>query len=114
MELIGPHEGKEFDLIRKGQKDVALFYELIPQEYFEFKRLDQYGVIEFEKPVAMDDIAGSVLYVILYRRGFQDEAEELRNLVESKTKGFNLTSERRIGEILGYPEEAIEHYLHSL
>lgn len=27
---VGPHEGREFHLMRKGEKDVALFFELKP------------------------------------------------------------------------------------
>jgi hypothetical protein len=30
MQLIGPHEGREFELLERGEKNVALFYEIIP------------------------------------------------------------------------------------
>lgn len=34
-EDIGPHEGKEFMLMRAGEKDVALFFEIEPEELTE-------------------------------------------------------------------------------
>lgn len=43
--LIGPHEGKEFELIDQGLKHVALFCEIIPDLYHSFTQRPDFGCI---------------------------------------------------------------------
>lgn len=115
--LIGPHEGKEFELLQMGDKNVALFYEIIPEEYYIFRNNPNYNSIEFIRPATLsENLKLDIQYVILYRIGFEVDANRLHALVSDiipKEHGMNHEYEREVGIILGYSEEAIDYYLNK-
>jgi hypothetical protein len=114
MQLIGPHEGREFELLERGEKNVALFYEIIPPQVSDFTARVDFESLEFNQRVDLAGVETAVPYVILYRNGFEDDARELLQLINRDAVGFDPAIERRVGEILGYPQPAIEHYIASL
>lgn len=111
MDLIGPHEGREFALLDSGQKHVALFYETIPNEVEAFRARPEFSVIDFTERFDASGRVTLIPYVILFRKGHEAAAHELRTLIRQGRARFDPVTERRIGQILGYPPEAIEHYL---
>ena len=114
MQLIGPHEGREFELLERGEKNVALFYEIIPPQVSDFTARADFDSLEFIRGLDLAGVETAVPYVILYRNGFEEDARELLQLINRDVAGFDPAIERRVGEILGYPRAAIEHYIASL
>lgn len=109
--LIGPHEGIEFELLESGEKNVAYFYELIPEKYYVFKKKNSYKYIEFQKEILIKNNLIKMPYVIIFRKSYDKEALRLHDILLNKAAVRNMDAEREIGQILSYPEEAIEHYL---
>ena len=114
MQLIGPHEGREFELLERGEKNVALFYETFPPQVSDFIARADFDSLEFNRRFDLAGVETAVPYVILYRNGFEDHARELLQLINRDAAGFDPAIERRVGEILGYPQPAIEHYIANL
>ncbi len=132
--LIAPHEGREFELMEQGRKNVALFYDIIPDQYGEFRSLDQYGAIEWSVPINLThaqkgslrergahyeglDEDGTEIYIpyrILYRKNHEAQARRLADLVQNYGVGWDIEKEREIGAILGYPKESIEQFVRNL
>ena len=104
---IGAHEGREFDLMRRGHKDVALFFELEP-EGLEAMLGEGYILLKFRQFVHQ----GLVYFTcIVFRPGFEAAAMRLKHLVEDKAHGLDPAKEQEIGKILGYTPEQVQAYL---
>lgn len=111
MPLIGPHEGQEFALLNSGHKNVALFYEIIPEDVEAFRNKPGFVVCDFDQRFEVPGRTAVIPYVILYRKGFETDAQELHRLLQRDRPKFDPLAERRIGEILGYPPQAIDHFI---
>lgn len=111
--LIGPHEGREFELMDRGVKHVALFYDIIPDDYVRYKALDDYDAIEWAQPISHPDgYDVNIAYRILFRKSHQKQAERLHQLQQMLHEGhYKLDHEYEVGAILGYPKAAIEYYV---
>lgn len=108
-EGIGPHEGREFELMQDGAKDLALFVELKPDGFESFVEQSSFAAIEFVSPPKMGI---SVPVWIVWRLGFENEATQLREEYETATVGdWSTDRERRIGRLLGYSSSDIEVYI---
>lgn len=116
-DLIGPHEGKEFALLDKGQKHVAFFHDVIPDAYYEYRDRDEYDVIEFSKSAKTGNREIIVPYVILFRKTHRDDAEKFASIVQQGYQDFfklGAAIVREQGRILSYPEPAVEYYISRL
>lgn len=124
--LIGPHEGRELELMLAGKKRVAYFAECEPYEAFrpyvengrivrrewkdQWERVRQMFVlrgIEAEAPMP-------VLYGLA---GYEDQIDRLQAALDASmtVRGEALIAvEYEIGRLLGYPEAAIEAYVARL
>ena len=104
---IGPHEGIEFDLLRGGKKNVALFFEIEPdglekilEEGFcllQFRQFEMKGVIYFTR--------------IVFRDGYENDALRLKTIVSERPKKICSEREHEIGRILSYSYEEVEAFL---
>jgi hypothetical protein len=108
-EGVGPHEGREFELMQAGVKDLALFVELKPDGLESFVEQSEFAAVEFVSPPKMGI---SVPVWIVWRLGFENEATQLREEYETATVGdWSTDRERRIGRLLGYSRSDIEVYI---
>jgi hypothetical protein len=121
--FVGPHEGREFDLMTTGEKHLSMFEVEGAEEY------DDYPDARFEAAVAEGKFIKDVrleLYalpnhvqmsvrVILYAR--QDEAWRIpamhmvRDVYRSAEWGWHPDLERMIGALLGYRKEDVEAFI---
>ncbi|MGB0843542.1 MAG: hypothetical protein ACPGVN_02235 [Alphaproteobacteria bacterium] len=104
---IGPHEGKEFTLMRSGEKNVALFYEIEPDGLIGMLE-DRYNLLQF---LAFKHKGVSYFTWIVFRDGFANDALRLKELIEMKHVGINSEHEHEIGKILSYKPEDVEVFL---
>ncbi len=104
---VGRHEGREFDLMRAGQKDVALFIELKP-DGLDQALADGFLLLEFEKQWADGPI---ISFWIVYRAGHAAKASRLQALVLAPSRGFYPSTEHEIGKILGYTKDEVNAFL---
>ena len=114
--VLGPHEGKELALMLNHKKNVALFNNDlgIPAEFFPYIKQGIFVVLEQanEIYVSTDDFA--LINFIVYRKGYEVQAEKLKHLLAEGATEFIPEIEREIGRILGYNEQDIEFYLVNL
>lgn len=108
---IGPHEGVEFILYDRNEKNVIYFnWDCWPEEYFAAAKLVGAETLIFSEPESEGES------YIFYRREYRDEAEELRDIILSR---FTVSDsdfeekEYRIGEILGYTKEDVAVYINN-
>ncbi|MGO2513514.1 hypothetical protein [Marinomonas polaris] len=121
--LIGPHEGQEFDLIKRGDKTLAYFGEDSVSMNEKYQKAKELGLDELEfyfDPIEVDEniILPRHKAVIFYVTGYEQKAKRLEKLlieaislfrVSSKSK--YLAGEREIGELLGYSKKQIDAYI---
>jgi hypothetical protein len=101
-EGIGPHEGKEYHLMKEGKKNLALFSDVIPDEFREDPANLDLGVIACEAEFC----------TVFYRQGYREEAEALFALnMKARGTGFDPVLERQIGHLLGYEDWQIDVFL---
>ena len=106
-EGIGPHEGHEFDLMRKGTKDVALFFEIQPDGLDDILA-EGFALLKFPQ----FEHGGIMYYTrIVYRMGFEGAALRLRGLVEVAPAGIDVTREHEIGKILSYTPDQVDAFI---
>lgn len=104
---IGPHEGREFDLMRRGEKHVAMFTDYEPAGLTAF--LSEGGFSAFTD---WRDIQGHrypTLFV--YRDTHKADADRLCALTRSPPVGFDPDHERAVGHILGYTDPEVDAFL---
>jgi len=104
--IVGPHEGKEFELFATGSKDLIFFGEDgLPENYQQWAT--KVGAQEHQFS------AGRLNGFVLYRQGHHQDAIRLGKLVQdSLSRPANpVEIEREIGRLLGYDEQDIEAYV---
>lgn len=104
---IGPHEGRELELMRRGEKHVALFFELCPLDFDGFVE-SGFKFIKFEQRLKSNQ---SYNVYIFFRSGYQDTAMRLNKIVQSTPKGIDPVREHEIGRILGYTRDQVDAYI---
>ena len=109
LNLIGPHEDIEFKLLDEKKKHVALFYEIIPQSYYDYIEYEDYKGLSFTAKFLVNNTEIEIDYKIIYRVGYEQDALRLKQL--KMKQDFNPNNEREIGRILGYPKVAIEYFI---
>jgi hypothetical protein len=106
---IGPHEGQEFDLMKRGVKHVAMFINYTPDYIDEFLSDDSFSSLS----VLHDRSKFSYFRLIVYHKSHEAQAQELADIVATYGEAPHIDSamERRIGQILSYSEEEISAWL---
>lgn len=104
---IGPHEGREFALMRENKKNVALFFEIEPDGLNEILQ-EGYCLLQFRQFVHL----GQTFFTrIVFRDGFETDAIRLKTLVSETGKDVDPTREYEIGTILSYSREQVEAFI---
>lgn len=117
---IGPHEGRELELILAGQKPLAMFSDVVPASFDMnlddfFPYIDMGKIIHFEEtyhPLQSDRYPMRYVYFALAGEGWR--IEEMRNINRALfERGEEATDEveSRIGYLLGYSREQIAVFL---
>ena len=108
---IGPHEDKEFELFKSGQKNIILFgFDWQPENHEQTAKELGAQLLTYEDP---DFKQPNYIY---YRLGFSKKAKELKDILLSDmriTDSDWAEKERRIGELLGYSKHDVELFLRS-
>lgn len=104
---IAPHEGRELNLMRRGLKHVALFFELRPLDFAGFVE-SGFHLIEFEQFAKQNQIYNTYIF---YRSGYEDAAKRLKEIAQDISKGIDLIREHEIGRILGYTRDQVEAFI---
>lgn len=97
---VGPHEGREYELMSRGEKHIAMFWDIIPYEFvvnplgIQFRRLCH----------------DPSMTTIFYRLGHLDDAQRLMEIATNPcTRDPEI--EREIGRLLGYQEWEIDAFI---
>ncbi|MBO6792101.1 MAG: hypothetical protein JJ894_16360 [Dinoroseobacter sp.] len=104
---VGPHEGQEFDLMRKGRKNVALFYDFEPEGLNDFL-IEGFCLLQFPHHVFQGEITFSR---IVFRCGFDEDALRLKTIITDGSTEIDRRREHEIGKILSYSTSEVEAYL---
>lgn len=117
--LIGPHEGRELELMLSGTKPAAMFYDVFPSREFipaeKFLPYVKKGHI-LAKEVTFNIekfncITTYMFYALPSESWRIDQLEKLqRSFIDGTCTDSNATN-REIGKLLGYSDEAIDFYL---
>lgn len=113
MSVIGPHVGKELELMLQFKKDLALFYtdSEIPEEFFPFIDNGTFKVRSFS--LSNDEFG--ITYFIIFRLEHINKAKELENIIRLSAFRIDIEADRKIGALLGYHPDDIEYFVqHSL
>ncbi|MGR3807076.1 hemocin immunity protein [Pasteurella testudinis] len=113
MGKIGPHEGKELELMLNHQKKLALFYtdSDIPHEFLPYIENNTFSVKEISLKNKNNGM--NMTYFIIFRAESSTEAEYLASLLAQSFERFIPSLEREIGLALGYTEEDTALYIQN-
>jgi hypothetical protein len=123
---VGPHEGRELDLMLTRAKPLAMFVDSIPPEYEGHPEEEFDSVVADGKLVksvsvsAFKDAGGKerqtrrVLYALPEEAWRIPAMELVQKLYDSLLPGWRPDLERVIGLLLGYAEMDIEDFLNHL
>ncbi|MCH9853822.1 MAG: hypothetical protein K0U45_10025 [Alphaproteobacteria bacterium] len=119
-QAVNPHQGIEWQLMQKGDKNVALFAlhrETLPDEFTKAETFPSLTLecIAHQKPNKRRRGAKQLIFNIFFNPNHEQDAQILYHLLEScyqQTGKITPQIERRIGQILGYKDKDIETYLH--
>ncbi|MDR5771235.1 MULTISPECIES: hypothetical protein [unclassified Caballeronia] len=101
-EGVGPHSEIEYRLMCEGKKKLAMFSDLIPDEF-----IDNPSNLDMD---VISDTRG--MCTIFYMRGHNADAERLMALnLSTRGRGYIPEVEREIGRLLGYEEWEINAFL---
>ncbi|MCV6601754.1 MAG: hypothetical protein OIF54_09375 [Cohaesibacter sp.] len=111
---IGPHEGREIELMHKGEKQLAHFF--LPPDWKKLERLQdtQKPIPELKRIAHKEKLQdGRVLETyFLVVKGRENLVDQYLDLQEQgRGKGFDPKIERQIGALLSYKPEDIEIFI---
>lgn len=108
--ILGPHEGKELELMLRGEKQVALFNNDlgIPKAFLPYLEQGVLCVKTVQRNVNRVCFTDFIVY-LPQSTALAEQMEVL--LPASMAHGFDPKIEREIGQILGYAEQDIDYYI---
>jgi len=110
---LGPHEGRELELLLSGEKPIAYFYEILPIEFLKY--LEQGTLFMLSK-----DIQTSLPFsiMLIYKDSSLADLNELMICIETLFTETDFEKcielERRVGQLLGYSAQDIEFYIQHI
>lgn len=110
---LGPHEGKEVELLLSGGKEVAVFIEGLPETARMLCKKDE--LCHFKKTITTHS-GQSLELDFLYLPDYKVNACELYDLMKKSisSPGYDIALEKKIGVILGYSDADINAYIQHL
>lgn len=124
---IGPHDGRELELMLKGEKRLAWFPEMDPVDAFA-PHVEEGTILRFEwldwtthfHAQMKEHMPANMVWPVpcFYYLPGEDERLnallDLRAEYETMGEGFHLGFERKIGELLDYKPQAIDAFIAQL
>ncbi|MCQ9124614.1 hemocin immunity protein [Rodentibacter caecimuris] len=109
MGVLGPHEGRELELMLNHQKEIALFYtdSEVPEHFFPYLEDKTFQLQTINLKTSLGDFS----YYLIYRPEHIEKAEELSSVLLKSYDKFDPDLERKIGKLLGYSDDDIEFYI---
>jgi hypothetical protein len=121
---IGPHEGRELDLMIAGSKPLSMFVEPVPSDGCYFPEQDFDALVSEGRLIKADVIetwrdytAGRdlqmrrVLYALLGEEWRIEAMTMVQDAYRALGPGWKLDLERIIGSLLGYNREDVEFFI---
>ncbi len=106
---IGPQEGREFDLLAGGKKDIALFSDYRPADLDRF--LLDHTFFLTTVTFHLKNLGAYHVYIVA-RRGHETSVDALLAMIDPDINaGFDEERERCIGARLGYSNDEIGAWL---
>lgn len=103
--LLGPHAGKEYELMLRGEKNISAFLDEVPPVFLhEMANARRFHYLHAHNPK----------FHIFYHTGHQADAARLEKVIEMNGgtgRTYYPRIEREIGRLLGYSDEAVQYYL---
>ena len=124
--FVGPHEGCELELMRRGVKPLSMFVEPVPPEfeYFPEHEFDSFvshgGLVKriqletTKDPSGKDVTFRRVLYALPHEAWRIEALLLVQSVYDSRCPGWRPDLDRVIGLLLGYDREDIEQFLESI
>jgi hypothetical protein len=121
--LVGPHEGRELELMLSGDKPFSMFVESIPADFEvfseqDFDRLVSQGKLIKHVSIEVIPVAGGktgkirrVLYALPSEEWRIKALLLIQDLYGSLSPGWRPDLERLIGLLLGYSRGDIEKFV---
>jgi hypothetical protein len=123
--FVGPHEGRELELMIAGTKPLSMFVEPIPREFEAFPEAEFDALVSRNKlikvvsmetvkrPDGKDGQVRRILYTLPDEEWRIKSLLLVQNLYFSLTPGWRPDLDRVIGLLLGYERKDIESFLES-
>ena len=121
--FVGPHEGRELELMKAGAKPLSMFVEQSPPESESFPEQDFDALVSEGKlvkhvctnvtkdPAGTDTKIRRVLYALPQEVWRIKALLLVQSLYDSLSPGWRPDLDRVIGLLLGYEREDIEKFL---
>lgn len=110
MGKLGPHEGKELELMLNNEKNIAIFYSDygIPKSFLPYLENNIFKLLTIN---LNDGLIGLFSYYIIYKDEYSNDVNRLVDLLKNGFGTFNPEIEREIGQLLGYNSDDVEFYI---
>ena len=119
-EGIGPHEGKELELMLAGEKPAAMFSDVIPPS-FDFPE-DLFAAYVVNGTIVRRDVVITVpvpdrhdmrylFYALPGEEWRIDRLEEIHRALHQRNEPTSTELETETGQLLGYEDRDIQTYL---
>ena len=121
--FVGPHEGRELELMRSGLKPLSVFVEELPQQFEVFPEKDFDALVsegKLKKHVIAEPVKGPLGEDVSIRKVFYALPEEewrihsfllVQSIYDSLVPGWRPDLDRVIGALLGYDRADIEKFV---
>lgn len=111
---LGPHEGKELELMLENKKELSLFYtdSLIPDEFIPYIEKGQFFCKTFKYELFINNKNVDFEYYIISQEEKNPNIYKLAEILgKTLNSKFSPDLEREIGFLLGYDSVDIEYYI---
>lgn len=116
---IGPHEGRELELLLNGSKQIALFFSDYPELSEEYTHCLNQEILHLTRKIIFIDKNNFPLEAHIVHKNKNDPNVPL--LIQLLMQAFSvddknqmISIERNIGKILGYDQCDIDFYIQKL
>jgi hypothetical protein len=116
---VGPHEGRELELMLAGEKPLAMFGDAVGSTYevpeIDFAPFVADGTFVRREVIYYTPAPGLALRFVYFARAGEEWRIEAMHRIKQRLfvhkESTNLETEREIGRLLGYSDTDIDDYL---
>lgn len=114
---LGPHEGKELELMLENKKELSLFYtdSLIPDDFIPYIKKGRFFCKTFKHELFINNKKVDFEYYIISQKEKDPNVYRLAEILgKTLNSKFSPNLEREIGVLLGYDSVDIEYYINHI